>query len=96
MDLFKYMYDVYIYIASRVVVSLPSLPLIIWCQKCQTLAAREFVSADPLRPSKDGSFSLLEDKLGLAVMKNPERAPTYTAAGSCQPRGSWWNIDVFS
>lgn len=29
MDLFKYMYDVYIYIASRVVVSLPSVPLII-------------------------------------------------------------------
>lgn len=96
MELSKYLYDVYIYIASRVVVSLPSLPLIIQHQKCQIPVAWEFVSTDLLSPSKDFSFFPLTERLGLAVMQSPGRAPTYTAAGLSQPWGSQWNIDVFS
>lgn len=85
MKLSKYLYDVYIYIASRVVVSLPSLPLIIQHQKCQIPVDWEFVSADLLSPSKDFSFFPLTEELGLAVMHSPGRAPTYTAAGLSQP-----------
>lgn len=53
-------------------------------QKCQTPVTWEFVSEDLFSPSKDCSFSLLEERLEFAVKRSPKGAPTYTASGSSQ------------